>query len=128
MTIDAGSDISCVDDLADDGRSVSGTTVIAQAVARRWSTPRGRLIDDPNYGFDLTGYLNDDMSPKDLASLQAGAEAEALKDERVSKCTTSAELDANGLLTITGLLESSEGPFTLVVAVSSTSLDLLAVT
>lgn len=123
-----GSDVSCVTDFAADGRSATGNLVVGEAIARRWSTPRGRLIDDPNYGFDLTGYVFDDMGAQDIAALRAGAQAEAAKDERVVSVTVNADLDAHtGVLTITAFITTSLGPFQLVVAVSATSFTLLSV-
>ncbi len=128
MAIDYGTDLDCVTDIASDGRTVTGRMVVAQAIARRWSTPRGRLIGDPNYGFDLTQFLNADMSPRDLAAMRAGAEAEALKDERVERCDVTASIDSDGVMTIIGSLSDADGPFELTVSVSSVSLQLLSVT
>ncbi len=110
-----------------EGRIASGFRVVAEAVARRWMTPRGRLIGYPNYGFDLTQYINADVSERDIASLQSGAAAEALKDDRVTACDVSAVLGADGLLTVTGLLDTAQGPFTLVVEVSAVTVKLLQV-
>ena len=125
---DFGSDISCVTDISPDGRVVTGNRVVAEAIARRLSTPRGRLIDDPNYGFDLGGYIHDDMSSADLASLQNGAGAECLKDERVIAADVLATLSAIGLLTVTVSLTTGLGPFRLVLSVSATSFSVLSVT
>ena len=127
MTVDFGTDLSCVTDIASDGRTVSGFLVVGQAIARRWSTPRGRLIGFPNYGYDLTQFVNADMSPRDIASLIAGAEAEAKKDERVDACSVTATLGADGTLTVTGEIQTGQGPFTLTVAVSSVTITLLNV-
>ena len=126
---DFGTELDCVTDIASDGRVVTGFTVVGQAVARRWSTPRGRLISYPNYGFDLTQYVNADMSARDIAALRSAAAAEAEKDERVEKCTVSATLDSvTGILTIDARLDTAQGPFDLVVAVSSVTLDVLSIT
>ncbi len=124
---DFGSDLSCVNDLSADGRVVSGFQLVGEAVARRWLTPRGRLIGDPNYGFDLTEYINADMSDRDIAALRAGAAAEAEKDERVDACVVTAEL-ADGVLTVVGKCETTLGPFTLTVAVDTVNVTLLSVT
>jgi len=123
-----GTAISCVNDIARDGRMVTGFVVVGQAIARRWSTPRGRLIGFPNYGFDLTQYVNADMSARDIAGLRAGAEAEAEKEEEVDRCIVSAVLEDAGLLTITGMVDTAEGPFELVVAASAVSLELISIT
>jgi phage baseplate assembly protein W len=115
-----------VKDIDPGGRVVSGFTVVAEAIARRWVTPRGRLIGYPNYGFDLTQYVNADMNPRDIAGLSAGAAAEALKDERVESCAVTATL-LTGILTVVAEVETAQGPFTLTVAVSDVTVQLLEV-
>lgn len=85
MAVDFGTAWSCVTDLTMPAVLVSGNQVVAEAIARRWQTPRGRLIDDPSYGFDLSDYLNDDLAPADLARIGAQAAAEAAKDQRVDR-------------------------------------------
>lgn len=126
--VDFGSEISCVQDIAADGRPAVGSIIVGEACMRRLLTPRGRLIDDPNYGFDLTGYVHDDMGPRDIAALQVGATAECLKDERVQSADVKAVLTAAGLLTVTIALTTSLGPFRLVLSVSSTTFSILSVT
>lgn len=126
--VDYGSDVSCVTDLAADGRVVTGFTLVGEAIARRLITPRGRLIGDPNYGFDLTQYVNADMSPRDIAGLRAGVVAECMKDERVNRATVNAELDSVGILTLTILLDLGVESFTLVLSASDVSVTLVSVT
>jgi hypothetical protein len=127
LAADFGTAVSWVSDMNAEGRLVSGFRVVAEAVARRWMTPRGRLIGYPNYGFDLTAYVNADMNARDIASLRAGAAAEAEKDERIVSADVSAVLDSSGLLTVTGLLNTGQGPFTMVVEVSAVTVKLLQV-
>ncbi len=124
---DLGTDLSCVTDIDDAGTVVSGRTLLAQAVLRRWSTDRGTLIGYPNYGFDLTQYINADMGDRDIASLQSGASAEALKDERVLSCDVAASFDRDGVLTVVGSLVDSDGPFELTAAISDVTITLLSV-
>lgn len=125
---DYGTDLDGVGDLDPYGAVVSGTLVVAQACARRLSTPRGRVIDDPNYGFDLTQYINDDVNSSSLAALRAGTVSECLKDERVLTATCDAVLSRSGILTVTIKITTSDGPFTLVLSVSQTSVNVLSVT
>lgn len=124
---DFGTDLSCVDDIASDGRVVSGFRVVAEAIARRWLCPRGRLIGYPNYGYDLTQFVNADLDARDLDELQSGAAAEAEKDERVERCVVTATLQDDGTLEVVGAVTTAQGPFQLVVAVSSVTLTLLSV-
>lgn len=122
-----GSDLSCVSDCSPDMAEVSGRTCYIQAIARRYITPRGRLIDDKDYGFDLTQYVNDDLAPIDIARIQAGAEAEALKDERTEAVTVNIVLNAAGVLIIRIELDDGDGPFSLVLSVSEVSVTVLSV-
>ena len=126
---DFGTTLSCVNDFASDARTVSGFRVVGEAIARRWFTPRGRLIGYPNYGFFLPDYINADMSPRDIAALRAGAAAEAEKDERVEKCTVAATLDrTTGEMTIDARIDTAKGPFDLVVTASSVTVELVSIT
>lgn len=127
MAVDFGKALSCVNDFSPDAKMVSGFRVVGEAIARRWITPRGRLIGYPNYGFDLTEYVNADVTDRDLAGLRAQASAEALKDERVQSCTVSTSLATDGVLTVTAEVGTAQGPFQLVVAVTSVTLDLLSI-
>ena len=121
---DYGTDISCLNDIASDGRTVTGTQIVAEAIYRRLTTPRGRLIKDPNYGFNLADYVNADMSARDIAGMMAGIQAECKKDERVSSVKAVATLLA-GVLTITIESTMNKETLILVIGVSSTSVELL---
>ncbi len=124
---DLGSDFSCLFDSPPDMAEVTGRTCLIQAVARRIITPRGTLIDDPNYGFDLTQYVNDDIDGADLIRIQDGVRAECLKDERVSDAEVTLTFTAAGVLICKIILEDGDGPFTLVLSVSQASVDVLSV-
>lgn len=128
MAVDYGTDLSCTNDIASDGRMVTGFTVVAEALIRRLSTPRGRLIADPNYGLDLRQYINADMSPRDIAGLRAAVSAECAKDERVNAVRTLAVLDTVGVLTLTIEIDLGTESFTLVVAASDVTVELVSVT
>ncbi len=123
-----GTDLWCVEDLDEMGAEVAGTKVLQQALARRLMTPRGRLIDDESYGIDIREYLSDHLDATTLVRVQAAVRAECLKDPRV--------LTANIKATVTGALsaqtmelivdgESVEGPYALVLAVTSVTVALL---
>lgn len=127
MAVDFGTTLSCVNDFSPDAKMVSGFRVVGEAIARRWTTPRGRLIGYPNYGFDLTEYVNADVTARDLAGLRAQAAAEALKDERVESCSITTSLATDGVLTVTAEIGTSQGPFLLVVSVTSVTLELLSI-
>jgi hypothetical protein len=126
MTTDYGSDLSCVSDLTSELAEVSGRRLVSEAIALRLQTPRGRLLDDPNYGYDLTGFVNDDVSPSDVARIGASVEAECLKDERVISAVVALTFSA-GLLAVSVLLSDADGPFTLVLAVGAVTVQIVSV-
>lgn len=125
---DLGTDLSCLDDLPEDCHVVSGRRCFIEAIYRRLITPRGRLLDDPNYGEDVAAWLNDDMSPADIGALQSAVQAECLKDERCLSAVTAAALDIEGVLTLNIALTDADGPFRLVLEVSAVTTKILAVT
>lgn len=105
----------------------SGNLCVAEAVLRRWSTTRGRLIDDPTYGENLTDCISDDMSSADLAYKQQQLAAQAQLDERVLQCTVTLTLPTTGVLTVVAFVTTAAGPFKLVASVSAVGTQLLLV-
>lgn len=128
-TVAYGLDLACVSDLDPGFVIVTGRRLLAEAIARRLQTPRGTLIDDGNYGYDVVGELGDDLAPSDLGRIAAAIEAECAKDERVVSARATVTLQVpgqplNGLI-VTVLLQDGSGPFPLVLAVSSVTVALL---
>ncbi len=87
-----GSDFSAVDDFDGNWTFYDNSFLtpnvesiaLAQALARRYTTPRGGLFYDPMYGYDLRSLVGSSAS---LAAVQTAAAAEARKDERVNDCS-----------------------------------------
>jgi hypothetical protein len=103
---------------------VTGRQLLSEALIRRLLTPRGGLIDDTNYGYDLVGELNDDLSPNDIGRIGSSIDQEMLKDERVLASKTQV-LFQNGVLIVTILITDGTGPFPLVLQVSGVTISLL---
>lgn len=127
-----GSDLSCVTDCdaAFSELPATGALIIAQAVVRRFLTPRGGLLDDADYGLDLRSYCNRGVTQQDLRTLQSRCVAEALKDERVLSARIDVATDLASVLSVRVLITPSDpalGPFTFVLAVSdeTTLLELI---
>lgn len=83
-----GVDIRCLTSVYPDLRETepnSGEDV-AEEVLRRLVTPRGSIPDDPDYGFDLRGVLNAALTIQFLQEVEARAQNEVLKDDRVETC------------------------------------------
>lgn len=130
MAIDYGSDLSCLDDFEEEVRAITDPKLlIAQALIRRWMTPRGMLLDDPDYGTDLAEFMHEEVDELTLARMRAEARAEALKDERVVECTVdSTTFDrSTETLTFVFLVEAAETAIRLVVSVDAVNVSLLSV-
>lgn len=91
--IDFGADVSCDPDLDVTGRVIEGELVLMEHSLRRLTTKHGALEYDPDFGFDLRDYLNEDLDDEDLPAIQLGAAHELEKDERVSRANVSITLD-----------------------------------
>lgn len=126
MAVDYGFDLSCTTGIDPRGATVSGRILVAQAIFRRLITPRGRLIGDPNYGTDITEFINDDTNKTGIAVLRASIKAECRKDERVDDVSVSIT-NNNGKYTIIITLDVGDGPFDLTLAVSDVTVELLSV-
>lgn len=127
-----GSDLAGVSDLTAQMAEVSGRRCFAEGLARRLITPRGDLLDDPDYGTDVTEMLNDDIDAAAIPRIAASIEAEWLKDERCLAATVvvvvTPALGFAVALTITGTVTDGRGTFRLVLAATSVTVALLEVT
>lgn len=79
-----GSDLSLAHDLDPMMIELSGDDplVVAQSAIRRLQTPRGGLIGDPDYGYDVRALLK---SPDGSRRIGPRIQAELLKDDRLSE-------------------------------------------
>mgnify|MGYP003424112033 FL=1 len=127
MTTDFGVDIATPDaaDIDPYFSTVTGWRGLGQALARRLVTPRGSLIDDDAYGYDLRSRLNDTFTASDLAQLGAVVRRELEADERVESAMAAVTF-ARGTLTVRAAVQTADGPFRLVLAVSSVTTEILA--
>lgn len=124
--VDFGQDIDVRDGLDPLLGLVAGVQNLGQALVGRLSTPRGGLFYDPNYGTDLRAYLNEAVSAATLARVRADVQAECSKDERVLACTAATQFDAaTRTLLVQVSVQTEAGPFTLVLAVTSVTVELL---
>jgi phage baseplate assembly protein W len=123
--INYGTTISCTSDLDVSGLLISGLRTLAEALVRRLGCPPGRLLDDPDYGFDITSLVNEDLNPPELNDISGGIDQEFLKDERVQLSVTSAAFVA-GALTTTSQVTTANGPFSLVLSVTSVTVAILS--
>lgn len=130
-----GTDVSTRDDMAEDAADVDGMSpeALAEALHRRLSTPRGGLIDDPSYGYDLRQELNRPVVlPRFYAESAGRVHSEITKDDRVAFASVECKaLAADGsslryTLRVTPV-DPRTGGFELTLAVTSSTVLLEAV-
>lgn len=131
MSIDLGLDISTpldpatgLPDLDPFFGLIDGIEQLAQALFARIVTPTGALIDDLSYGHDVRENLND--SSPSTTRIGAAVRSQWLADERVLDAQVGVTFEGE-TLTITGFVESSAGPFRLVIAIGALTSALLSV-
>lgn len=124
---DFGTDIATPDaaDIDPYFSTVTGWRCLAQAIGRRLTTPRGSLLDDPAYGFDLRTQLNASLTPPQLAALAGVVKREIEADERVESAEVAVTFSASAL-TVRAVVTTGDGPFRLVLAVSAVTTEILA--
>ena len=129
MLRDFGSDLACATDLDPLMRELydDDPRLVAESCIRRLQTPRGALMDDPDYGYDLRLVLRSAAYPNKLGALPSLIRAELSKDDRVEsldiKAHFSQDVRAQTIeLTIYGT--TAVGPFTLTGSLSSETLRL----
>ena len=125
MADDYGTDCTATTDLDPYFTLVSGTTVVAQSLARRLQTPPGGLVDDPDYGYDLRSWVNRDMTTRDRFELTQRVEAECMKDERVSSLTVDLAVTTTTITVDLAVTLRAGETFPLVLTVSSVTVSVL---
>ena len=127
MSSDYGFDLECSDDLLPTLGTTSGKRLVGLAVWRRWQTPIGGLMGSPNYGFDVVGRLNDDMSSSEIEELISGMSEEAKKEEAVLSCSI-AYTFVSDVLKFTATIDLLTGEtLSLVLGVADVTLELLEI-
>ena len=122
---DFGTDISTFPDLDPSFSVVTGPRVVVEAVARRLTTPRGSLIGDEEYGFDLRQLLHLDLSQRDEARVLAQLRAQAEADERVLGATVRLLRSSGDTLRVVVRFSTLDGPFAFTLAVSAARTTLI---
>lgn len=110
-----GSDLSCVEDLTPDMAELASADVlvVAQAALRRLTTPRGALLDDPDYGLDVQAYVHKAMTPAELRAMAGQIRLELLKDDRIEDAQVTVTPDGASRFSISIRGVTATGPFEL---------------
>lgn len=108
-------------------RIATGIQLLAQSLVCRQMTPRGSVIDCPNDCINLLDYVAAGMTSTQMLQLYSVLQAEILKDQRVlsGSTVTGSYSFQTGVLTINESIQSSFGPFALVLPVSLVTGQLL---
>lgn len=127
---DYGSDVSTLTsagalDLDPYFRTITGAECVAQAIARRLTTPLGGLLDDPEYGYDLRALVHAPSGTDTIFEAQSEIEAQCLLDERVSDATVELSVEDEVLTCSVALTLFDDKAFTLVLAVSAVTVEIL---
>jgi hypothetical protein len=124
-----GVDLDVLTDLPPSFALASGWRNLGNAIARRLSTPAGalaRIGDDPDYGFDLRGLLNADVSVQDVAILGPRIEHEVEKDDRVLQAAVASVFTWQEYsLAVSIDVLTASGPFRLILGVGQLSVDVI---
>ncbi len=121
-----GRDTSATDRIRP-GRIVTGGVLLGEALYRRYTTQRGTLLDDLNYGLPIAQWLNAAFTPDLLASIPGQIRNEGLKDRRIDSIdVTVAKVNAREIdITIEGFGAQGE-TFALVLHVDDVTVALLS--
>lgn len=132
-----GTDTWCRDAMRT-GVLVSGVELLAQALYRRLTTPRGTLDDGDDgivYGLDVCAFIGRDSTTDFIDGIPAAIEAECLKDDRVSSVEASVSSTTNAAGETSVVVEVDVVPFdeatntfTFTLAVSGVTVSFLGVT
>jgi len=123
---DFGVDIAGYQFLAPVYGLATGLTNLANALARRLTTPAGTLDDHPEYGYDVRDLLVGDFTAGELDASRPAIESQCEDDERVQSATVTMSLN-KGVLSISIDGTTADGPFSLVLAVSAVSAAILEI-
>lgn len=132
MATNFGRDTSCTTSLRT-GRLVTGARLVAESAYRRLTTPRGMLRggeEELNFGLDLTEVIGSVKTAADAAALPGRIRAELKKDERIESVDVVVTETTSGpgrsfAVRVDAL--TAEGPFTLAIAVSEVTVELLGI-
>lgn len=126
MATDLGVDISCVDDIDPMFALVSGNTTTRQRLARRFRTMPGQIQDSETFGLDLRQFLSAGLPLEKIAEIRQLVLAQCKHDETVSGISVTADFNlSTKRLRVVVLATGPEGPFSLVLEATKTTVQIL---
>lgn len=122
-----GADLLWGDDVDPTHRMVSGVVLLAHDLYHRVITPRGRNVDDDDYGLDIRSMLHRGVTATVVAQIPSQLAAECRKDERVASIDVRLTDEGAGRWRISFRGQSAKGPFEFVAGVDEAGSRLLSV-
>jgi hypothetical protein len=119
--VDFGTDFHSFPDFDFNLSTISGPPLVVEASMNRLRTARGGLWYDRDYGTDVRQFVNSSASPKSIAR---AVETEVEKDERVASASATVTREGQNILIVLRITTAS-GAFTLTIAVSALTVDLI---
>ena len=103
-----------------------GEVALKQNLLRRITTRRGTLPGSLDKGIDVRDFLHEGLTDAAILGIAARVRREVLDDERIAAATVTGEWNARTrTLALTIAAEGARGPFTLTLAVSAVTVELL---
>jgi hypothetical protein len=107
-------------------RPITGARAIAERVARRYRTRRGRAPYAPDDGLDLVDYLSGGLDPSRTYGLEALLVDQAEKDEGVLAASAKVTVnEAAQTIRAKVLLQTSDGPLPLTLEISKLEVSVV---
>ena len=125
--VDYGTDLSCKADLDPLLRDVTGNELMAEVCLRRLYCRKGLLLSDPNDNtLDARDFIGTGISSSDLTRIQGLCVGALLGDERIHSAAVVATFETRTkTLTLVITAVGANGPFSLTLAVTALTVDLL---
>ncbi|WP_437606249.1 hypothetical protein WMF20_35355 [Sorangium sp. So ce834] len=122
-----GVDLDCADDLREDMRLASPTLTLAQAAYRRLTTPRGAVLDAPDYGLDVRQFFSRGMTAAEVAAIPGQVRSELTKEERLEDVEVRARMLDGATLELVVRCRTAAGPFEMTMNVTAAAAVLAGV-
>ena len=122
-----GTDLACVTDLSASLDEVDPLSPvgIGEAALRRLMTPRGGLLDDPDYGIDVRSFCSRGVAVDELRDLAGTIKLELVKDDRIETVLVGVTMPAPSTLRISILITAALPaltPFSLIFVATPETL------
>lgn len=125
-SIDFGSDLQCATDLDPMMRELAANDprLVAESDLRRLQTPRGGLLDDPDYGYDVRELLRAPLTRAQLAAVPGRIRAELMKDDRHRSVDVDVKRTSSDELYLRIHAETDAGPFDMTGPITADEIRL----